>query len=295
MASTKSKTSVGDIQSVLELSSAARQIRLDLHQSGQETGESLAPVLGQLVNSRLDSLDLLTPNLQRDSVIARHSSRPNSTSTPSCSPSRTPSVIQFLGPRTPTSPVSNLSSISGGDPFDDVIDSSAPSWSHSVSQSRVLPGVVVVGAMEDVQKKLSFQERKLRQKIKNFDLDRVTEDIVVTNKYFEKLEEIENLKDELVFALEDFLEDFSSQLSGDLQINFKNKIDKLEADVKKYCIDIQTKAAEVRKSLNSTNTTVPVASRSEVVSHSVAPPSGICVSDISSQNSKKINAAKIKA
>ena len=295
MASTKPKTSVGDIQSVLELSSAARQIRLDLHQSGQETGESLAPVLGQLVNSRLDSLDLLTPNLQRDSVIARHSSRPNSTSTPSCSPSRTPSVIQFLGPRTPTSPVSNLSSISGGDPFDDVIDSSAPSWSHSVSQSRVLPGVVVVGAMEDVQKKLSFQERKLRQKIKNFDLDRVTEDIVVTNKYFEKLEEIENLKDELVFALEDFLEDFSSQLSGDLQINFKNKIDKLEADVKKYCIDIQTKAAEVRKSLNSTNTTVPVASRSEVVSHSVAPPGGICVSDISSQNSKKIDAAKIKA
>ena len=47
--------------------------------------------------------------------------------------------------------------------------------------------------------------------------------------------------------------------------------------------------------MNSTNTTVPVASRSEVVSHSVAPPGGICVSDISSQNSKKIDAAKIKA
>ena len=104
-------SSVGDIQSILDLSSAASQVRRDLHQAGhQRSGETLVPVLDNLVNSKLVNLDLLTPNQQRKSVIAR-SSRPSSTSTPSTSPARTPSVIRPLAPEIPTSP--NISSISG--------------------------------------------------------------------------------------------------------------------------------------------------------------------------------------
>ena len=122
MASTDS--SVGEIQSILELSSAANQVRRDLHQSGQEQGETLVPVLDKLVNSRLVNLELLTPNQTRRSVITR-SSRPSSTSTPSASPSHTPSVIQSLAPEVPSSPVSNISSILG-DPFDNVDYSTLP-------------------------------------------------------------------------------------------------------------------------------------------------------------------------
>ena len=69
------ESSVGEIQSVLDLSAAASRVRRDLHQSGQENGEALGPVLERIVNSRLVSIDLLSPNqlgLHQDLAVPPH-------------------------------------------------------------------------------------------------------------------------------------------------------------------------------------------------------------------------------
>ena len=67
--------------------------------------------------------------------------------------------------------------------------------------------------MEEAKRQVKGKERLLTQKVKNLHLDVVTEDLVFTKIVYEKLDEIVNLKDELVFAIEDFIEDYPSQIS----------------------------------------------------------------------------------
>ena len=224
-------------------------MRRDLSQFGQENGEVLVPVLEKLVNSKIINLDLLTPNQQRKSVI-ESTSRPSSTSTPTGSPSRANSVIQFLGPQIPTSPVSSISRLSD-DVFQNIEDSSLPLYARA--PGSVTASIIVTVAMEDIKKKLLLDERKLRQKIKNFNLDRVTKDLVVTNKYLEKLDEIESFKDDLVFGIEDFLIDYTGQLSAEDESGWKSKIDSWQSTVNKHCIDVQNKAADIREMSSSSN------------------------------------------
>ena len=148
MASTRS--SVGEIQGVLDLSAAASLVKRDLNQSGQDTnGEVLVPVLKKLVNSRIENLDLLTPNLSRRSVIAS-TSKPSSTSTPAGSPSKTVSVIQFLGPQTPTSPVSSISALSD-EVFNYIEESNLPLSLRAPGSVSIL----VSNIMEEAKKKLT--------------------------------------------------------------------------------------------------------------------------------------------
>ena len=278
---------------MLQLSSAAKQIRQEYHQSGQEVGENLVPVLDKIINSKLVEIDLLSPSRRRCSVIARNNNRPSSTSTPSGSPTATPSVIKFLGPQTPTSPGSNISSIYG-DPFDEIENSSLPE-SLRAPGACITPNLVVIKTMEDFKKQLTLQERKLRQKVKNFDLDRVTEDVVTTKQYQEKLNEIENMKDEFVFAIEDFLEDYSNQVDPIEASAYKSKIDKWEVDIKQHCISIQNKAAVLRKEINAAlsnnkasvvSRTIPLGSASTINASNV---------EIESLSAKKKDAAKAKA
>ena len=125
--------------------------------------------------------------------------------------------------------------------------------------------------MEEAKKKLTPSERKLRQKLKNFDLDIVTEDLLVTNKYHEKLDELENMKDELIFAIEDFLTDYNGQFNEAEAKCWTDKIDYLQSSVKKHRIEIQNKAAEARKLVNpiaatTSHVTVPLPSNVNVVS-----------------------------
>lgn len=180
-------SNVGDIQSVLDLSAAAGRVRRDRHQSGQETGEALGPVLDKLVDSRLNSLDLLSPvhAQHRVPVITRTPLRPSYTSTPSISPSHlsSSSVIQSLAPEVPSSPGSNISSIDG-DAFEPVAGSLLSLSTRAPGST--IPSIVISAAMDDAKKQVVSKERALKHKLKNLDLDRVTEDLVVTRTVWHK-------------------------------------------------------------------------------------------------------------
>ena len=240
----ESSISVSDLAALSDQCRATGRIRRESqHQAEGSIGQSTYQILNKTLVSKLSNLELLG-DTSRNSVIKFTTSRTRITSTPSSSPppQEPPRQCQSVSNDlisafdVHNSTCSEISSIGANDVFEPM----------NVNSSD-LPTAVIqpVTSMDAAEKLIKSKVRKLDIKMRGYTLSQLSSGTLAWHKSY--IDEVRNVYEDMLEAIEVFLEDFIVDLSEEKVVHWNNQKGVLAQTFQAYIANFSSKLESLQQ------------------------------------------------